>query len=44
VLTLDLAQCHAIILNTFSSRGGLELARTALQSAVLQSDPPEETP
>ena len=36
---LDLAQCHTIILNMFSTRGSLELAR-----AVLQSDHPEDTP
>ena len=37
--TLDLRQCHTIILNTFSTRGGLELAH-----AALHSDPPEEMP
>ena len=32
----DLAQCHTIILNTFSTSGGLELA--------LQGDHPEDAP
>ena len=36
---LDLAQCHTIILNTFSTRDGLELAH-----AALQSDHPEDIP
>ena len=36
---MDLGQCRTIILNTFSTRGGLELAR-----AALDSDPPEEMP
>ena len=34
--TLDLEQCRTVIFNTFSTRGGLELVR-----AALQSDPPE---
>ena len=37
--TLDLGHCCTIILNTFSTQGGLELA-----CAALHSDPPEEMP
>ena len=39
--TLNLTQCHTIILSVFSSRGGIELARSALQSDTPE-DPPED--
>ena len=39
--TLNLAQCHTIILSVFSSCGGIELARSALQSDT-SKDPPED--